>query len=59
MPKPDIQQQLKCHVEARRAAIEGRKLAEAGQRRQALKLLAEAECWYRLYQKYGGKGPLT
>ncbi len=46
-------------MEARKAAIEGMRLAENGKRREALKAKAEAERWYRLYQKYGGKGPLT
>lgn len=54
-----IQQQLRCHIEARAAALRGLKHAEDGDRRQALKAQAEAERWYRLYQKYGGKGPLT
>ncbi len=60
LPKttPCIQLQLKCHMAATQAARNGRKLAEKGRRREALKALAEAEQWERLYRKYGGKGPI-
>ena len=56
--KPDIQQQLKCHIEATKHARAGLKLAKDGKRRQALKSAVEAERWERLYRKYGGKGPI-
>lgn len=58
MPKPDIQRQLKCHVEASRHARAGLKLAKEGKHRKALKAAVEAERWERLYRKYGGKGPI-
>ena len=57
--RPCIQQQLKCHVAAREAALRGMDLAEKGKRRLALKAQAEMERWYRLYRKYGGTRPLT
>jgi len=56
---PDIQQQIKYRTLAAQAAIEGRKLAEAGKRREALKLLREAEKHESAYRDYGGKGPIT
>lgn len=58
MTRPDIQQQLKCHIAATAHARTGLKLAKEGKRRQALKAAVEAERWERLYRKYGGKGPI-
>jgi hypothetical protein len=58
MSKPDIQHQLRCHIEACKHARLGLKLAKEGRRRQALKAAVEAERWERLYRKYGGKGPI-
>ncbi len=55
---PDIQQQLKCHIEASNHARLGLRLAKAGRRREALKAAVEAERWERLYRRYGGKGPI-
>jgi hypothetical protein len=56
---PDIQKQLKYRTLAAQAAIEGRRLAEAGKRREALKHLREAEKNEAAWRAYGGKGPLT
>jgi hypothetical protein len=56
---PDIQKQLEHRTLAAQAAIAGRKLAESGKRREALKYLREAEKHEAAYRAYGGKGPIT
>jgi hypothetical protein len=56
---PDIQKQIWFHMLARAAAMDGKKLADAGKRREAMKHLREAEKWEKAWRLYGGKGPLT
>lgn len=56
MMSPCIQKQLKYYTLAAEAAMEGLKPGKS--RREILKAKVEAQRWYKMYQKYGGKQPL-
>lgn len=54
-----IQKQLKYHMLARTTLLRGLEFSEKGKRKEAIKAQVDGERYARLYQKYGGKGPIT
>lgn len=59
MTQPDIQLQLKYHSLVVEALPKWKALTDAGQKKEADELALQILEWERLYQEYGGQGPIT